>query len=145
MDFCKECLRNNSNFCDCCTRHLGKMPTNYIHKDAVTIPIKPITHKLPEKEESLPSYGKYELIGKSIGSLVDEKNQAYGDSFNKSGEFLKILYPDGIQPEQYGDMLGIVRVFDKLMRIATNKGAFNENPWTDICGYSILKSEEKCS
>jgi hypothetical protein len=85
--------------------------------------------------------GKYEQIGKSIGMLVDEKNQAYGDSFNKSGEFLKILYPNGIKVEQYSDMLGIVRVFDKLMRIANKKEAFKENPWNDIGGYAILKSE----
>ena len=85
--------------------------------------------------------GKYEFIGTSIGKLVDEKNKQYGDAFNKSGEFLKILYPNGIKPEQYSDMLGIVRVFDKLMRIANgNQG--NENAWKDIGGYALLKSEE---
>jgi hypothetical protein len=89
-----------------------------------------------------PSTIKYKLIGEAIGQLVDEKNQAYGDSFNKAGDFLKILYPNGVSPEQYGDMLGIVRVFDKLMRIATNKDALGENPWKDIGGYAILKSEE---
>lgn len=83
---------------------------------------------------------KYEKIGKAIGQLVDKKNVAYGDAFNKSSEFLKILYPDGVKVEQYGDMLGIIRVFDKLMRIANAKGAFQENPWNDIGGYAILRS-----
>lgn len=86
--------------------------------------------------------GKYRLIGESIGRLVDEKNRAYGDSFNKSAEFLKILYPNGVQPNQYGDMLAIVRIFDKLMRIATDKDALGENPFGDIAGYGILKSEK---
>ncbi len=85
--------------------------------------------------------GKYEVIGESIGRLVDEKNRAYGDSFNKAGDFLKLLYPNGVKPDQYGDMLGLVRVFDKQMRIATDKDALGENPWADICGYAILKSE----
>jgi hypothetical protein len=85
--------------------------------------------------------GKYEQIGKTIGKLVDEKNKAYGNSFNESSNFLKILYPDGIQVEQYSDMLGIIRVFDKLMRIAHRKDAFGENPWNDIGGYAILKSD----
>ena len=40
-------------------------------------------------------------IGKTIGELVEQKNRAYGDSFRKCGEFLKLLYPNGIQPEQY--------------------------------------------
>lgn len=77
-------------------------------------------------------------IGNEIGKLVQEKNQAYGDSYAKSGDFLRLLYPDGIKPEQYDDMLGNVRVFDKQMRIATRKGAFGENPWGDIAGYGIL-------
>lgn len=84
--------------------------------------------------------GKYESIGQAIGHLVDEKNQAYGDAFNKSADFLKILYPDGVKPEQYGDMLALVRSFDKMMRIAHDKNAFGENPWHDLAGYAILKS-----
>lgn len=84
----------------------------------------------------------YELIGQEIGKLVDEKNKAYGDSFHKSGEILKIFYPSGISIEQYDDMLYLIRVIDKQFRIATSKKAFGENPAKDIAGYSILKSEE---
>lgn len=88
---------------------------------------------------------KFERIGYDIGKLVEEKNRAYGDSFNKCGEFLKILYPNGVRPDQYTDLLGIVRVFDKLMRIANKKDAFEENPWNDIAGYGILKSGIDCN
>lgn len=82
--------------------------------------------------------GTFSKLGTSVGELVDEKNEAYGDSFSKCGEFLQLLYPDGVQPKQYVDMLGIVRIFDKQMRIATNPGAFEENPWQDIVGYGLL-------
>lgn len=99
------------------------------------IPIKPIMETIE------PITGKYENIGNEIGKLVDKKNAAYGDAFNKSSDFLKILYPDGVSAEQYDDMLAIVRVFDKLMRIATDKDALGENPWNDVVGYGILKSE----
>lgn len=80
----------------------------------------------------------FERVGKEVGRLVTEKNQAYGDSFAKSGEFLKLLYPDGIKPEQYSDMLCLVRIFDKQKRIATKKDAFGESPYRDIVGYGIL-------
>lgn len=80
----------------------------------------------------------YEKVGQAIGQLVDEKNKSYGSAFEKAGDFLKILYPDGVKPEQYTDMLAIVRVFDKMMRIATDKDAFGEDPWCDIAGYAIL-------
>ena len=73
-----------------------------------------------------------------IAELVDEKQKAYGNSHAQSGEILKILYPHGIPPEEFVDALTIVRVIDKLFRIANDKGAFNENPWKDIMGYALL-------
>ena len=77
-------------------------------------------------------------IANEIGELVQEKNKAYGDSFAKSQQIVKILYPDGVRSAQYMDMLAITRVIDKLFRIATKKDAFGESPWRDICGYAIL-------
>ncbi|MED5475280.1 MAG: hypothetical protein VX770_04555 [Candidatus Neomarinimicrobiota bacterium] len=81
---------------------------------------------------------KFEKIGTEIGQLVDEKNAAYGCSFEKSQQILKVLYPEGIQPDQYQDMLAITRIIDKLFRIATKKDAFGESPFKDIAGYGIL-------
>lgn len=80
----------------------------------------------------------FALKGKEIGELVKRKNNAYGDSFFHSGEFLRLLYPTGIKPEQYDDVMTIARVYDKLQRIATDKDAFGENPWSDIVGYGLL-------
>ena len=81
---------------------------------------------------------KFISIANEIGELVQEKNKAYGDSFARSQEIVKILYPDGVRSAQYTDMLAITRVIDKLFRIATKKDAFGESPWRDICGYAIL-------
>ena len=80
----------------------------------------------------------YKQIGEEIGNLVDQKNAAYGSSFAECHKILSVLYPNGIQPEQYTDALAIIRVIDKLFRIATNKDAFGESPWRDIAGYAIL-------
>lgn len=80
----------------------------------------------------------YKEIGEEIGSLVDQKNAAYGSSFAESYKILSVLYPNGIKPEQYTDALAIIRVIDKLFRLATNKDAFGESPWRDIAGYAIL-------
>lgn len=77
-------------------------------------------------------------LGASIGELVAEKNAAYGDSFAKCGDFLRLLYPSGIAPAQYDDALALARIFDKQMRIATRKDAFGESPYRDIAGYGIL-------
>jgi len=83
----------------------------------------------------------YETIGQEIGKLVDEKNAAYGSSFAECHKILSVLYPNGISPEQYTDALAIIRVIDKLFRIANKKDAFGESPWRDIAGYAMLGIE----
>lgn len=80
----------------------------------------------------------YVALGTSIGQLVQSKQKAYGDSFGKSGEILRILYPEGISLEKLDDALTIVRVIDKLFRIATDRDALGESPWRDIAGYALL-------
>lgn len=80
----------------------------------------------------------YELLGQRVGALVDVKNAAYGSSFDDAGEFLRLLYPNGIQPSQYGDALALVRIFDKMKRIATDRDALGESPYQDIAGYGLL-------
>ena len=79
----------------------------------------------------------YQNIGSAVGALVDKKQNQYGDSFNKADEFLKVLYPDGINPDQYKDLLTLTRIFDKLMRVANgNQG--DEDAFKDIAGYALL-------
>jgi len=84
-------------------------------------------------------------LGEQIGNLVAQKQEAYGDSYGKSGEVLKVLYPNGVRVDQYPAFLAVTRVIDKLFRVATKKDAFGESPWRDIAGYALLgiASDEK--
>lgn len=88
---------------------------------------------------------KYVALGKELGELVEKKQASYGDSFGKAGEVLQVLYPGGIPLEAYTDALTVVRVVDKLFRVATSKDAFGESPWRDIAGYAILAAERDLS
>jgi hypothetical protein len=86
------------------------------------------------------NYDSYEKLGESVGALVSSKQAAYGDSFSKAPKIISVLYPDGISPDQIESALTVIRVIDKLNRIATNKvDLMGENPWGDIAGYSILE------
>ncbi len=89
----------------------------------------------PTIEQNPPTFHS---IAKEIADLVESKQAAYGNSFGSSGDVLRILYPLGIKSEQYDDMLCIVRIIDKLFRIATDKHAMGESPYRDICGYGLL-------
>lgn len=86
----------------------------------------------------MTSHKTYQKIAREIGDLVQEKNDAYGDSFGQSCRILEVLYPEGINPDQYRDALAITRVIDKLFRLANKKDAFGESPWRDIAGYALL-------
>lgn len=77
-------------------------------------------------------------LAERLGALVQDKNIAYGDSASSAAKILAILYPGGVPVDQYADMLLVVRVLDKLSRIAHDRDAFNEDPWQDIAGYGLL-------
>ncbi len=80
----------------------------------------------------------FKKIAEDIGTLVQQKNLAYGDSFARSGEILRVLFPNGVQPDQYQDLLAVARIIDKLFRIATDRDALGESPFRDIAGYALL-------
>ncbi len=84
----------------------------------------------------------YPELGRVVGELVTSKQQQYGDSFTRAGEIMQILYPDGVAPRALPQALTVVRVLDKLGRIATAAGgsdAGGENPWRDVAGYALLE------
>jgi len=88
---------------------------------------------------------KYLKAATNVAQVVEEKQVAYGDSFGKAGKVLELLYPNGVKIEQYQDMLTVVRIIDKIFRIASKKDAFGESPYSDLMGYSLLglvKSEK---
>jgi dihydrofolate reductase len=99
---------------------------------------KPSSYTTGARSSDVPTFE--ELAG-DIGKLVSSKNKAYGSAFDKADQFLRVLYPNGVKPEQFGDMLCVVRIFDKLMRISTNdKGTQEglEDAYGDITGYGLL-------
>jgi len=91
-----------------------------------------------QKETKSVTTPEFDRIGHEIGLLVKEKNAAYGDSFNHSGKIMEFLFPNGIPPEKYTIALALVRILDKIFRLATNPSYNNENCWGDIAGYCIL-------
>lgn len=76
--------------------------------------------------------------GRELGELLAQKNASYGSAFALAGDFLRLLYPSGLRPDQYQDALILVRAFDKMCRIATSKSAFGESPYRDLAGYALL-------
>ena len=95
-------------------------------------------------ENTVKPTKSFSELGAEIGKLVEEKAAAYGD-WNVPGQILRLLYPDGVKLEQVDDMLTIVRILDKLRRIATKKDAFGESPYRDIIGYAMqgVKKDEQ--
>jgi hypothetical protein len=84
----------------------------------------------------------YETLATEMAKLVTFKQRAYGNSAKRAAEVFKIFYPDGIRPDQYGDVLLMVRIIDKLSRVSQRKedgkDLGGESPFRDITGYGLL-------
>ena len=76
-----------------------------------------------------------------LGKLLEEKNHQYGNSYIIVPDILRILYPTGIKPHQYGDTSIIIRILDKINRRANGNSDAAED-WRDIGGYGIVKLAE---
>lgn len=85
----------------------------------------------------------YVRLAHEAAQLVEQKQAAYGDSFGRSGAVLRVLYPDGIPLDALDDALVVVRIVDKLFRIATDRDAFGEDPFRDILGYALLATARR--
>lgn len=96
----------------------------------------------PEPQEPKPDFyeklNPFQKIGYDMGTLVGEKNAAYGNSFAVFPQVMRIMFPDGVRPDQYEDLSNFFRQFDKWSRIFTKPRAFGENPRRDLLGYNIL-------
>ena len=79
---------------------------------------------------------KFEDLSLSLGKLVGEKDEHYGEIMNSTSLFLQAVFPNGITVDQY-DVVGLlVRIFDKQKR-ATHPGHDHAEDWRDIAGYGI--------
>jgi hypothetical protein len=94
------------------------------------------------QEHSRSPVDQFETLGAELGHLVSTKQAVYGDAISSTAELLRVLYPSGIRPYQYRDIHIVIRVLDKLSRIANrNAGELDkmaESPWQDIAGYGLL-------
>lgn len=95
--------------------------------------------------------GKEEIrrrICDDIYQLLVSKGDQYGDTYTDVPQILYILFNhkwDGthykLTKQDIDHMLAIVRVLDKICRIARgNQGS--ENAWFDIAGYAVLEMEK---
>lgn len=82
------------------------------------------------------------VLAAELGELVADKQEQYGNSVGRCWRLFEELYPNGIRSDQYGDVLMMARVIDKLSRIAQrgpdSRDRGGESPWQDIAGYGLL-------
>ena len=84
-----------------------------------------------------------ESISRDVVSIVKEKNREYGSAFQKVSHILSILFPNGIPTNKYHDVAILVRVLDKVCRIASaNDKDVKKDAWLDITGYGLLRLSE---
>jgi hypothetical protein len=100
-----------------------------------------------EANEMMKSVG-FEELGSNIGKLVEKKQQAYGNSIDKTYKLMQVFlegYDNGnntytIPKSLLKHILLQVRIIDKQNRIFSNPDGdlMEENPYSDCAGYSLL-------
>ncbi len=84
-----------------------------------------------------------ESISRDVVGVVKEKNREYGSAFQKVSEILTILFPNGIPTNKYHDVAILIRVLDKVCRIASaNDKDVKKDAWLDLTGYGLLRLSE---
>lgn len=74
-----------------------------------------------------------------LSSLLVDKDKKYGDAYTKVEQIMEIIYPNGIPIGHYKYALTLVRMLDKVCRVANkvNIDDDDEDPMRDIAGYAL--------
>lgn len=76
---------------------------------------------------------------REIYTIVSQKLTYYGPNTIEKGQaIMQNLFPDGIPVSKYPDALIIIRVIDKLCRLAESPESIKD-AWCDISGYGIRR------
>jgi hypothetical protein len=102
-------------------------------------------YKLPDPPEDPTPEAVEQWFVKAcfvIAEMLTEKRKAYGDNLSDTQRILQVLYPEGIPPSAYSEVLVMVRIFDKFKRRANfhrnpESWVDDENPWLDVSGYGV--------
>ena len=77
---------------------------------------------------------------KDIEELLEKKNHSYGNSVARSADMMRALFPCGMGIQVYHRVHFMIRIFDKLCRLASPNIRREEavDAWKDIVGYGML-------
>lgn len=84
------------------------------------------------------------VVSEEVFTTVIKKNVSYGNSTAKAAKLMKELYSPHICSFQYPDVHFVVRILDKLSRIASGNIEKEQtyDAWVDIAGYAMLAASE---
>jgi hypothetical protein len=77
-----------------------------------------------------------------VAEMLERKSEEYDAPYDSDNEFLKIMYPDGVPPNQYSNMVLCLRLYDTLKKL-TKTGDTKYIEY--IAGYGILAMCEEGS
>lgn len=79
-------------------------------------------------------------IAEGLAGELVRKQELLGDSFFRSKQAMGVVYPNGIDLDQFGDALIVSRVMDKLCAIShMGSRASSRKYWLDILGLTMLR------
>ena len=87
--------------------------------------------------------GHYEQVGAFIGALVDKGIPVSNGNPHEAVAVVRALFPHGIKPEQYDDLLAMIRMIDSMFLISREKkSAGKTSHYMDIVCWGIRKCQD---
>jgi len=83
---------------------------------------------------------EYEKLGNDIKPIVEKLESDYGHSLGETKEILKMMYPNGVNQEQLGDVVSIVRMLDEMFKVARIDGAVSDENRDEVWKEMIAKA-----
>lgn len=82
---------------------------------------------------------RYMDMAIAVADMVAQKQLHYGNSVERTGQLLAALYPTGIPVDAYPQALLLVRMLDKMCRLAHGEGGETRlDAWRDLMGYALI-------
>lgn len=78
----------------------------------------------------------FENVAKQIVDSVKAAERETGNCFTKSTEVIRILFPAGIPPGKEQEVASMLRIIDKMFRIANNPGS-TATEWQVLSAYAL--------
>jgi len=113
---------------------------NYCHYHSIRLKRRPRHARRQERiaETSSRKQALHRFIFEA-GRDIADKASDFADSFTTAPQALRLLYPDGVKPDQLEDTATLIRIWDSMSKIAHCDDQKRDETYKEIFSFAVLR------